>query len=110
MIEAIEPTDLPLPTGPYSHAIRAGGLIFVSGILALDEYGRTVSPGDAAAQASYIFAVLSKISRRPEAIFIMWRNLVFSLPTWPIARRSRLCGARYSGCTGHRARLCRWLA
>ena len=65
MIEAIEPTDLPLPTGPYSHAIRAGGLIFVSGILALDEYGRTVSPGDAAAQASYIFAVLSKISRRP---------------------------------------------
>jgi 2-iminobutanoate/2-iminopropanoate deaminase len=49
------------PAGPYAHAVRCGELIFVSGLLALDESGVLVGPGDAAAQAEHIFGTLSRI-------------------------------------------------
>jgi len=49
------------PVGPYAHATRSGGLIFVSGLLALDEAGALVGAGDVAAQADYIFSVLARI-------------------------------------------------
>lgn len=40
----------PPPVGPYSPAIRAGGLIYLSGTLAQDESGALVGAGDVAAQ------------------------------------------------------------
>jgi 2-iminobutanoate/2-iminopropanoate deaminase len=49
------------PVGPYAHATRSGGLIFVSGLLALDEAGALVGEGDVAAQAEYIFSMLARI-------------------------------------------------
>lgn len=44
----------PAPAGPYSPAIKAGGLIYVSGTLAQDEKGALVGDGDAAAQTRRI--------------------------------------------------------
>jgi 2-iminobutanoate/2-iminopropanoate deaminase len=43
------------PVGPYSHATILGDQIFISGLLALDEAGQLVGPGDAGAQAAFIF-------------------------------------------------------
>ncbi|HJR61412.1 MAG TPA: Rid family hydrolase [Vicinamibacterales bacterium] len=44
----------PAPVGPYSPAVKAGGLIYVSGTLAQDDKGALVAPGDAAAQTRRI--------------------------------------------------------
>jgi reactive intermediate/imine deaminase len=40
----------PAPVGPYSPAVSAGGVIYVSGTLAQDEKGAVVGKGDIAAQ------------------------------------------------------------
>ena len=40
----------PAPVGPYSPAVKAGGLIYVSGTLAQDDKGALVGAGDVAAQ------------------------------------------------------------
>jgi reactive intermediate/imine deaminase len=44
----------PAPVGPYSPAVKAGGLIYVSGTLAQDDAGQLVAAGDAAAQTRRI--------------------------------------------------------
>ena len=41
---------VPAPIGPYSHAVKAGGLIYVSGTLAQDTAGVMVGEGDVGAQ------------------------------------------------------------
>ena len=41
---------VPAPVGPYSHAVKAGGLIYVSGTLAQDNSGAMVGEGDVGAQ------------------------------------------------------------
>ena len=44
----------PTPVGPYSSAVKAGGLIYLSGTLAQDDKGALVGDGDAAAQTRRI--------------------------------------------------------
>jgi len=44
----------------YSHAVQAGGLIFISGQVALDADGSVVGPGDMATQARQAFRVRAK--------------------------------------------------
>ena len=44
----------PAPVGPYSPAVKAGGLIYVSGTLAQDDQGALMAPGDTAAQTRRI--------------------------------------------------------
>jgi 2-iminobutanoate/2-iminopropanoate deaminase len=60
-VEEVAVPGLAEPVGPYAHATCAGDMIFVSGLLALDESGALVGAGDAAAQAEHIFATLAKI-------------------------------------------------
>ena len=43
-----------------SRAVRAGGLICVAGTAPLDAEGRTVAPGDAAAQARRCFEIVER--------------------------------------------------
>ena len=45
MPEAIQPKMSPPPVGPYSHAIRAGTFLFLSGQIPLDTSGQLVSGG-----------------------------------------------------------------
>jgi 2-iminobutanoate/2-iminopropanoate deaminase len=49
--EAIDAPAAPPAAGPYSHAIKAGGLLFCSGQLPLDPASGEVVGGGAAAQA-----------------------------------------------------------
>jgi aminoacrylate peracid reductase len=43
-------TSKPAPVGPYSPAVKAGGLIYLSGTLAQDDAGKMVGVGDVSAQ------------------------------------------------------------
>lgn len=44
-IQIIEPADSPKPVGPYSHAVRAGDLLFCSGQIPLTKDGKLVEGG-----------------------------------------------------------------
>ncbi|MBI0539425.1 RidA family protein [Roseomonas sp. KE2513] len=59
-VQVVTTPDLPPPAGHYAHAVRAGGLLFISGLLGV----RPEEPGDqlldAGAQAA---AVLRRLGR-----------------------------------------------
>ncbi len=51
----------PAPVGPYSAAIKAGGLIYLSGTLAQDDKGALVGDGDVAAQTRRIIERMREV-------------------------------------------------
>jgi reactive intermediate/imine deaminase len=51
----------PAPASPYSHAVKAGGLIYVSGTLAQDSTGAIVGKGDIAAQTKRVLERMGEI-------------------------------------------------
>ena len=53
--------DAPAAIGPYSQAVRAGGLIFVSGQIPLDPATGQIVPGDVGAQAERVLKNLEAI-------------------------------------------------
>lgn len=63
MLEIVETKDAPAPIGPYSQAIRAGGLIFLSGQIPIDPATGGLVEGDVVDQSSQVLknieAVLS---------------------------------------------------
>jgi 2-iminobutanoate/2-iminopropanoate deaminase len=54
--QGITTQELAPPVGPYSHAVRAGGLVFLSGQIAHDPRTGTLVEGDVADQTEQIFA------------------------------------------------------
>lgn len=61
MREVISTPDAPTAIGPYSQAIRASGLVFVSGQVAIDPATQQVVAGDLAAQTDRVIKNLSAI-------------------------------------------------
>ena len=61
MREVIATKDGPQAMGPYSQAIRANGLVFVSGQVAIDPGSQQVIEGDVAAQTDRVMKNLSGI-------------------------------------------------
>jgi 2-iminobutanoate/2-iminopropanoate deaminase len=61
MHEAITTKNAPAAIGPYSQAVRAGGLLFVSGQIPLEPSTGQVVPGDVAAQAEQVLKNLEAI-------------------------------------------------
>jgi 2-iminobutanoate/2-iminopropanoate deaminase len=61
MREVISTKDAPQAIGPYSQAIRANGLVFVSGQVAIDPATQQVIIGDVAAQTDRVLKNLSGI-------------------------------------------------
>lgn len=59
--EAITTGDAPAAVGPYSQAIRAGGLVFTAGQLGIDPRSGELAPGGVAAQAEQALANLEAI-------------------------------------------------
>ena len=60
--EVITALGAPAAVGPYSHAVRAGGLLFCSGQIPLDpENGELVGGGDPAAEVSRCLENLSVV-------------------------------------------------
>jgi 2-iminobutanoate/2-iminopropanoate deaminase len=61
MRETIATPDAPKAIGPYSQAVRANGLVFVSGQVAIDPGTQEVVEGDVAAQTERVMKNLSAI-------------------------------------------------
>ena len=61
MREVISSDGAPKAIGPYSQAIRAGGLIFTSGQVAIDPATQQVVSGDVAAQTDRVLTNLAAI-------------------------------------------------
>ena len=59
MRDVIVTKDGPAAIGPYSQAIRANGLVFVSGQIALDPVTNTLVTGDVAFQTDRVIKNLS---------------------------------------------------
>lgn len=60
-IELLNPPGLPAPIAPYSSGTKAGNTVYVSGVLALDEAGKTVGVGDARAQTRHVIQTIERI-------------------------------------------------
>ena len=56
--EAINPPQFPAPIAPYSAGAKAGGTLYVSGMLALGEGGAVLHIGDAAAQTRHVLEAI----------------------------------------------------
>lgn len=67
--EAVSSDAAPKAIGPYSQAIRAGSLLFVSGQIPLDPATGTLVDGDIAAQTHRVFANLGAILDAAGATF-----------------------------------------
>ncbi|MEI7772716.1 MAG: RidA family protein [Chloroflexales bacterium] len=57
----ISSQDAPAAIGPYSQAIRAGGLVFLSGQLPVDPASGQIIDGDIGAMTRQIFANISAV-------------------------------------------------
>jgi 2-iminobutanoate/2-iminopropanoate deaminase len=67
--DAVSTTSAPPAIGPYSQAIRAGALLFVSGQIPLDPETGTIVDGDLAAQTHRVFQNLGAILAAAGASF-----------------------------------------
>ena len=62
MIEAVTTPLAPAPVGPYNQAVKAGGLLFCSGQIALDPHsGAMVGGGDVGAETRQVLANLQAV-------------------------------------------------
>ncbi len=69
MRQAVSTSSAPQAIGPYSQAIRAGNLIFVSGQIPLDPATGTMVSGDIGAQTRRVFQNLGEILKAAGASF-----------------------------------------
>ncbi len=64
MREVIATKDAPPAIGPYSQAIKAGGMVFCSGQIALDPASGTIVAGDVAQQTDRVLRNLAAVLDR----------------------------------------------
>jgi len=67
MREVISTKDAPQAIGPYSQAVRANGLVFVSGQVAIDPATQQVINGDVAAQTERVLKNIAAILRAADS-------------------------------------------
>jgi 2-iminobutanoate/2-iminopropanoate deaminase len=67
MREIISTKNAPQAIGPYSQAVKANGLVFVSGQVAIDPATQQVITGDVAAQTDRVLKNLSEILEAAES-------------------------------------------
>lgn len=55
------PAGSPKPLAPYSPGVKAGNMIFTSGVLPVGKDGETVGAGDIKAQTRYVLDVIKSV-------------------------------------------------
>lgn len=60
-IETITPPNPPPPLAPYSAGTKAGGVIYVSGTLAIGPTGETLGVGDAATKTRHVIKAIKPV-------------------------------------------------
>jgi reactive intermediate/imine deaminase len=62
LIEAVETSQAPAPVGPYNQAVKAGGMLYCSGQIALDpSSGGLLGGGDVEAETKQVLANLQAV-------------------------------------------------
>jgi 2-iminobutanoate/2-iminopropanoate deaminase len=97
--EAVNTADAPAPVGPYNQAVRAGGLLFCSGQIALDPAtGALVGGSDVEAETRQVLANLTAVLREagltPSAVV---RTTVFLVDLADFAAVNDLYAACFGG-------------
>jgi 2-iminobutanoate/2-iminopropanoate deaminase len=80
------PDDLPRPGGHYSHAVRAGGLVFVAGQLPVAPDGRKLNGEPFEAQARQVLANVAAALRSAGSSIdrlVQVRVYVTEIDDWP---------------------------
>jgi aminoacrylate peracid reductase len=67
--EVIVPKGSAPPIAPYSPATRAGNTVYVSGIVALDTWGKLVGPGDVRAQTRHVLETIQLLLKETGGSF-----------------------------------------
>ncbi|WP_328807967.1 Rid family hydrolase [Nonomuraea antri] len=65
----VNPPTVPATNGMYSHAVRVGDMLYVSGQAALDEHGTVLGDGSMESQAEHVFEGIARILADQGAAF-----------------------------------------
>jgi 2-iminobutanoate/2-iminopropanoate deaminase len=98
MRDVISTPNAPRAIGPYSQAIRANGLVFVSGQVAIDPATQQVIEGDVAAQTERVIKNLSAIlDAAGSGLHLVVRSTVFLKNMGDFAAMNEVYGKHFTG-------------
>ena len=97
MRQAISSPSAPKAIGPYSQAVKAGNLLFVSGQVPIDPATGDLVSGDIAAQTHRVFQNLGEILTAAGASFdTVVRSTVYLLDMNDFARMNEVYGTYFT--------------
>lgn len=97
MREVVATKDGPQAIGPYSQAIKANGLVFVSGQVAIDPSNQQVISGDVTAQTERVLKNLSGILKAAgSGLERVLRSTVFLKNMGDFAAMNEVYGKHFS--------------
>jgi 2-iminobutanoate/2-iminopropanoate deaminase len=97
MREAVSSPAAPRAIGPYSQAIKAGNLLFVSGQVPIDPATGNLVDGDIAAQTHRVFQNLEQILKAAGTSFdAVVRSTVYLLDMNDFAKMNEVYGTYFS--------------
>ena len=97
MRNVVSSRDAPAAIGPYSQAVRAGGLLFISGQIPLDPESGEVVNGDVSAQTHRVMRSLGAILEAAGAGFDdVVRTTVFLTDLGDFARVNEVYGSYFT--------------
>jgi 2-iminobutanoate/2-iminopropanoate deaminase len=95
--QIIGTADAPKAIGPYSQAVRAGDLLFLSGQIPLDPATGQLVTGDAALQAKQVMTNLGAVLRAAGASFIeVVRSTIYLVDLGDFAKVNEVYGSYFS--------------
>ena len=98
MRDVISTPDAPKAIGPYSQAIRANGMVFVSGQVAIDPGTQQVIEGDVAVQTERVIHNLSAILKAAgSGLDMVVRSTVFLKNMGDFAAMNEVYGKHFTG-------------
>ena len=97
MRNVVSSRDAPAAIGPYSQAVRAGGLLFISGQIPLDPESGEVVNGDVSAQTHRVMRSLGAILEAADAGFDnVVRTTIFLTDLGDFARVNEVYGSYFT--------------
>jgi 2-iminobutanoate/2-iminopropanoate deaminase len=97
MREAVTTPNAPAAIGPYSQAVRAGNLLFVSGQIPIDPATGAMIDGDIAAQTQRVFQNLGAILKAAGTSFdAVVRTTVYLADMGEFAKMNEVYGTFFS--------------
>jgi 2-iminobutanoate/2-iminopropanoate deaminase len=95
--QIIATAEAPQAIGPYSQAVRAGDLVFLSGQIPLDPSTGTMVTGDAAAQTRQVMDNLGAVLRAAGATFAhVVRATIYLVDLGDFAKVNEVYGSYFS--------------